>query len=142
MLNAVFLTEEFYRAYEKCAEIEQKKTRPYIMVEVFVDGVLWGVPLRSHITHEYVIWTDKENGCGIDFTKAVVIEKPDEYISDNAPHIRPNEFKVLKTIDAYSVSQKMKQYIKAYKKAKQCRTVPRNKRLVQFSTLQYFEEYL
>lgn len=142
MLKAVFLTEEFYKAYEKCAEIEQKKTRPYIMVEVFVDGVLWGVPLRSHITHEYVIWTDKENGCGIDFTKAVVIEKPDEYISDNAPHIRPNEFKVLKTIDAYSVSQKMKQYIKAYKKAKQCRTVPRNKRLVQFSTLQYFEEYL
>ena len=88
MLNAVFLTEKFYVAYSNCPEIEQKNTRPYIMVKVLIKGVLWAIPLRSHIKHGFVLWTDKNNGCGIDFTKAVVIAKPQEYISATKPHIR------------------------------------------------------
>lgn len=142
LLKSVFLTKEFYNAYADCPEIEQKETRPYICVQVIVDGVLWGIPLRSHIKHGYVIWTDKENGCGIDFSKAVVIEKPEEYISASKPYIRPEEFKVLKTIDNYRACQKMLQYIKDYKKAKQHPEIARNDRLIRFSTLQYFEEYL
>lgn len=142
MLKTVFLTNEFYKAHEQHSEIEQKETRPYIRIQIMIDGVLWGIPLRSHIKHEYVIWTDKENGCGIDFTKAVVIDKPDQYISDTKPHIRPEEFKVLKKIDEYRVTQKMQQYIREYKKAKQNPKIPRNKQLLNFSTLQYFEEYL
>lgn len=142
MLKTAFLTKEFYDAHKECPEIEQKETRPYIRIQVMVDGVLWGIPLRSHISHNYVIWTDKENSCGIDFTKAVVIEKPDQYISDAQPHIRPDEFKVLKRIDEYRVQQKLQQYIKDYKKAKLHPEVPRNKRLIEFSTLQYFEKYI
>lgn len=142
MLKLVFLTNKFYKDYAKCTEIETKETRPYIRIQVVVNGVLWGIPLRSHITHNHVLWTDKENGCGIDFTKAVVIKKPAQYISGVTPHIRPNEFKVLKTIDEYRVAQKLQQYIKEYKKAKQHIKVARNKNLVQCSTLQYFEEYL
>lgn len=142
LLKPVFLTDAFYRAYVNFPEIEQKETRPYICIQVIVDGVLWGIPLRSHIKHGYAIWTDKENGCGIDFTKAVVIENPEQYISPTRPYIRPEEFKVLKTIDSFRVSKKMKQYIKDYKKAKQNQSIPRNKLLVQFSTLQYFENYL
>ena len=142
MLKTVFLSKEFYKTYNQCSEIEQKETRPYIRIQVLVDGVLWGIPLRSHIKHEYAIWTDKENGCGIDFTKAVVIEKPDKYISDVQPHIRPEEFKVLKKIDEYRVAQKMQQYIREYKKAKQNPKIPRNKQMLRFSTLQYFEKYL
>lgn len=107
-----------------------------------VDGVLWGIPLRSHIKHDHVIWTDKANGCGIDFTKAVVIEKPDKYISNTQPYIRPDEFKVLKQIDEYRVSQKMQRYIKEYKNAKLKPNIPRNKQLLKYSTLQYFEEYI
>lgn len=142
MLKTVFLTKEFYNAHTEHCEIEQKETRPYIRIQILIDGVLWGIPLRSHISHEFVIWTDKENGCGIDFSKAVVIEKPEEYISDIQPHIRPNEFKVLKKIDEHRISQKMQQYIKAYKKAKEKPKVPRNRDLLRFSTLQYFEEYI
>lgn len=107
-----------------------------------VDGVLWAIPLRSHISHEYVIWTDKENGCGIDFSKAVAISKPDEYISSKKPYIRPNEFAVLKRINKHTVVQKMQQYMKAYLDAKKHPEIARNKQLLEFSTLQYFEEYL
>lgn len=142
MLNVVFLTEKFYAAYRGCPEIEQKDTRPYIRVQVLINGVLWAIPLRSNIKHGYVLWTDKGHGCGIDLTKAVVIEKPTEYISGTKPHIRPEEFKVIKRIDDYTVAQKMLQYIKTYKKAKGHLEVKRNKQIVQCSTLQYFEKYL
>lgn len=142
MVKIVFLTEEFYETYKDCAEIEQKPTRPYIRVGVLLDGVLWAVPLRSHIKHEYVIWTDKENGCGIDFSKAVVIEKPDKYISSAKPYIRPAEFEVLKNINGHTIEQKLRSYIKTYKKAKQHMEIARNQMIVKFSTLQYFEEYI
>ena len=73
--------------------------------------------MRSNINHEHTIWTDKANKCGIDFTKAVVIDNPAEYISSIKPHIRPNEFEVLKSINSYTIEQKMRQYIKKYKKS-------------------------
>lgn len=111
-----FLTEKFYRRYKDCPEIEQKTSRPYIRVGVLIDGVLWAIPMRSNINHEHTIWTDKANKCGIDFTKAVVIDNPAEYISSIKPHIRPNEFEVLKSINSYTIEQKMRQYIKKYKK--------------------------
>lgn len=142
MLKTVFLTKAFYAAYANCCEIEQKETRPYIRIQVTVNGVLWGIPLRSHISHDHVLWTDRENGCGIDFTKAVVITKPAKYISGTQPYIRPDEFKVLKKIDEHRVVQKLQQYIKAYKKAKEHPEIPRNKQLLQYSTLQYFEKYI
>lgn len=142
MVKIVFLTEAFYEAYRDCPEIEKKPTRPYIRVGVLIDGLLWAVPLRSHIKHKYVIWTDEENGCGIDFSKAVVIEKPDEYISTVKPYIRPAEFEVLKSINDHTIEQKLRSYIKTYKKAKQHMEISRNQEIVKFSTLQYFEQYI
>ena len=142
MLKLVFLTKKFYTDYATCTEIEQKETRPYIRIQIVVNGVLWAIPLRSHINHPHVIWTDKENACGIDFSKAVVVAKPGKYISAIEPHIRPHEFRVLKQIDEYRVSQKMQQYIKEYKKAKIKPDIPRNQKLLQCSTLQYFERYI
>lgn len=142
MLNIVFLTNKFFSDYDGCDEIRTKEMRPYICIHVIVDGVLWAIPLRSHISHEHVIWTDKENGCGIDFSKAVAISKPDEYISSKKPYIRPNEFAVLKRINKHTVIQKMQQYMKSYKDAKAHPEIPRNKMLLEYSTLQYFEEYL
>lgn len=142
MLKVIFLTKKFYADYERCKEIEQKETRPYIRIQIVLNGVTWAIPLRSHIDHPHVIWTDKENGCGIDFSKAVVVEKPREYISGVQPHIRPEEFKVLKQIDEYRVSQRMQRYIKEYKKAKSKPDIPRNRALLKYSTLQYFEKYI
>lgn len=144
LLKPVFLTDAFYQAYPKSqySEIEEKTNRPYIRIEIEVNGILWGIPMRSHIRHEYAIWTDKENGCGLDLTKAVVIEKPDTYISLEKPHIREKEFQVLKQLSEYQVVQKFQSYVKTYQKAKKAVKVPRNRDLVKWSTLQYFEDYI
>ena len=142
MLKTVFLTDVFYRRYQNCPEIEQKFTRPYIRVEVVLDGILWAIPLRSSIKHKYAIWTDKDNGCGIDLTKAVVVEHPAEYISDIQPRIRENEFRVIKQLDNHFVASKLKKYILDYKKAKTHPEIKRNENLLRCSTLQYFEDYI
>lgn len=142
MLKFIFLSDKFYQDYAGCGEIEQKKNRPYIQVEVVVDGVLFGVPLRSNIRHPHVLWTDKDNLCGVDFSKAVVISDEINYIDTSAtPHIRPNEFRVLKGKE-FIIEQKLRKYISDYKKAKLRPGVGRNKLLLQYSTLQYFEDYI
>lgn len=139
-MKFIFLSGQFYTAYAHCPEIERKTNRPYAMVPVKIGQWTFAVPLRSHIHHKYVLWTDEANHCGLDFSKAVVIEKP-EYISDRQPHIRPNEFERLRGKE-YEVERRMRQYIKTYKKARSRQDVPRNRTLCQYSTLQYFEEYL
>ena len=71
-MKYIFLTENFYNDYKSCEEIEKKLTRPYIQVCIEVDGKVFAIPLRSHIKHPNVLWTDKENQCGLDFSKAVL----------------------------------------------------------------------
>ena len=140
-MTFIFLSEEFYNHYSFCPEIERKPTRPYIQICVKINGKLFAVPLRSHINHKFVLWTDKENKCGLDFTKAVVIEK-DSYINKNSiPHIRQHEFDALRGKE-FIIKQKMLSYIQTYKKAKQRIDVPRNRTICEYSTLQYFENHL
>lgn len=142
MLEFSFLTDDFYNDYTSCTEIEKKKTRPYIRIAIEVDGVLFGIPMRSNINHPNVLWTDKANRCGVDFSKAVVITDPNRYIDTTTkPYIRPNEFKALKGKE-YIIQEKMRGYIAKYKAAKQDLSIPRNRHLVQYSTLQYFEDYI
>lgn len=95
--------------------------------------------MRSDIHHPYVLWTDKANHCGVDFSKAVVITD-DSYIdSDAEPHLRQNEFDALRGKD-YKIKTKMEKYIADYKKAKKDLSKPVNQILVKYSTLQYFEK--
>ena len=140
-MKFLFLTEQFYDDYKSCSEIEQKSTRPYTQVYTRINGVQFAIPLRSKITHkEHVLWTDKENSCGLDFSKAVVIVD-DKYIDKNKkPHIRQNEFDSLRGKE-YIVKKKMLKHIADYKKAKTALHIKRNKLLCQYSTMQYFEEY-
>lgn len=137
----VFLTDEFYKAYpsELYPEIEQKHNRPYVQVYVKINGVQYAIPLRSDIHHPHVLWTDKQNHCGVDFSKAVVITD-DKYIDMlTEPHIRENEFNALRGKD-YKIKVKMEKYIEEYKKAKQDLNKKHYQNLVKYSTLQYFEK--
>lgn len=140
-MNFFFLTKEFYDDYRSCPEIEQKIDRPYIMVGVKVGRVRFAVPLRSHIKHKYVLWTDEENRCGLDFSKAIVLTKPKYIDRSRKPYIRPNEFNSLRGKERI-IEMKMEQYIAAYKKAKQRIDVPRNQIICRYSTLQYFDHYI
>lgn len=142
MLKFAFLSDKFYEDYADCPEIEQKQKRPYIQIEVMIDGVLFGVPLRSSIKHPHVLWTDKQNRCGVDFSKSVVISRPDDYIDKTiTPHIRPNKFNALRGKE-HVIQEKLKKYIADYKKAKECPDLERNRMILRYSTLQYFEKYL
>ena len=137
----IFLSEDFYKAYpsEMYPEMEQKHNRPYIQVYVEINGIQYAIPLRSDIHHPHVLWTDKKNHCGVDFSKAVVItdEKYIDWLTE--PHIRENEFDALRGKD-YKIKIKLEKYIEEYKKAKQDMTKTINQRLVKYSTLQYFEK--
>ena len=134
------MSNDFYNDYPstKYPEMEQKTNRPYIQVYVEIDGVQYAIPLRSDINHPHVLWTDKENHCGIDFSKAVVISE-ERYIDATNPHLRQNEFDALRGKD-YKIKTKMKKYIEKYKKARQDLSKPINQKLVRYYTLQYFEK--
>ena len=106
-MKYIFLTKEFYNDYKACSEIEKKQDRPYIQVCIEIDGIIYAIPLRSHIRHEHAFWTDKENRCGLDFSKTVLLLKPDEYIdTERSPYIRPKEFINLKG-EEYEIKQKI-----------------------------------
>lgn len=142
MLKFVFLSSDFYEDHIEDKEIEQKASRPYAQVHIVVNGVLWCIPLRSNINHKYAIWTDKENHCGLDLSKAVVITDPERHIDTSLqPHIRDNEFKQLKKISEYWVAKKLLGYIEEYKEAKQHPDTKHNQ-ILKYSTLQYFETYI
>ena len=137
----IFLSSQFYQDYPHTSfpEIETKDTRPYIQVCVRIDGIQFALPLCSNINHPHAFWTDKENRCGIDYTKAVVIKK-EIYIDENrTPRLREAEFKALLGRD-YEIKTGFKGYIRLYKKAKANDRIPRNQRIVAYSTLQYFED--
>lgn len=140
-MRFTFLSENFYAQHINCPEIEQKHDRPYVVTLVTIGTLTFAVPLRSHIRHKHAYWTDKENGCGLDFSKAVVLTGEKDVDLTRAPHIRPNEFDALRGKD-YEIKQGLLRYIRAYRKAKQRLDVPRNALLCRFSTLQYFEPYL
>jgi protein AbiQ len=141
-MRFVFLTSEFYDAYKDCPEIEQKRTRPYTQVVITVNNLTFAIPLRSNINHPHVLWTDKANKCGLDFSKAVIILDPGKYVDNTTvPHIRQSEFDSLRGKE-HIVKTKMEKYIKDYKKAKTKLHIPQNKQLCRYSTMQYFEDYI
>ena len=140
-MDFVFLTDQFYKDYpaNKYPEIEHKPTRPYISICVEIDGVTFAVPMRSHIEHNNAYFTDKKNKCGIDYSKAVVIKDQDKYIDvQKKPHIRQNEFDALRGKE-YRIKTGMTKYLKKYKESK-TKEDRISKLLIQYSTLQYFDD--
>lgn len=94
----VFLTNSFYQDHPNppFKEMEQKQNRPYIVFLVEIEGHTWATPFRSHIRHRHAFFTDAKNKCGIDYSKAVVVDKP-EYIDQQVrPHLRQNEYEALR----------------------------------------------
>ncbi|MCL2215826.1 MAG: hypothetical protein FWB91_02275 [Defluviitaleaceae bacterium] len=140
-MNFIFLTNQFYEDYSHCTEIEMKQQRPYVQVFITLHDIDFAIPMRSNIKHNYAFWTDKPNRCGLDYSKAIVIEDRKYIDATNKPYIRPNEFKALIGRE-YSVKQGLLNYIQAYKKAKLKPDNPRKRDMLEYSALQYFEGYI
>ena len=142
MLNFCFLTQDFFSDYSQCPHIPQKPNRPFAQVVLEMNGVVYCMPFRSNIPHEYAFWTDKENRCGIDYANTVVIRDRGRSIDQHTRvHIRQNEFDALRGKD-FQVKQGLERYIRKYFKAKEHLEIPRNKTFVELSCLQYFEDLI
>lgn len=137
------LSSKFYADYpnEKYPELMLKEYRPYTQTIITIGDLKFAIPLRSHIPHDNnVLWTNKSERSGLDFTKAVLILDA-EYIEDKKVYIRSQEHKKLLGKE-YVVRQKMIKCIEDYKKAKENINESHNKEYCSYSALQYFEEYI
>ena len=141
----IMLSDSFFVKYDRVRfpEILQKRNRPYILICIEIDGVPFALPLRSSIRHNHAFWTDEENRCGVDYSKAVVISQLSDIDEEGKPYIRQSEFLILREKRNQVLIQKgMKRYIKLYQRAKRDLSIEFNRNLVTMSSLQYFEEYL
>ena len=138
-----FLTEKFYKDYphEKYPQIEIKKDRPYAHVTIELYNQLFCIPLRSHIEHPHAFFTNKRKKCGVDYSKAVIILDNDYIDITRTAFLRPDEYKKLRGKD-FTIKQQFTNYIDLYKRAKIDLTVNHRDNILEFSTLQYFEEYI
>ena len=73
-IKLVFLGDEFFRDYADCPEIEKKPNRPHLRMLMEINGLTFAIPFRSHISHPHSFITDKENSCGLDYSKAVILK--------------------------------------------------------------------
>ena len=140
-IEYTFLTDKFYNDYQHdlYPQIEIKKDRPYAHIHVNAFGLLFGLPLRSHIDHPHAFFTNKKEKCGVDYSKAVVITSEDYIDRTRKAFIRPDEYKKLVGKD-FRIRKQFESYIELYKRAKIDDTVPHREKISKYSSLQYFEE--
>lgn len=132
------LSEMFYNTYMHCSEILKKENRPYVCLAIELNGVLFAIPFRHHIRHQYAFHTLGE--AGLDYTKSVIITDM-LFLSDDKPSIESKEFSIIKR-DEQKIRYGLSKYVNQYKRAMKHRDNPRNASILKYSSLKYFEEYL
>lgn len=141
-----YLSKEFYEKYADCPEILQKQDRPYVVLVIDVGKKKFAVPIRTHINKknlDSVITKPGENS-GLDFIKAVCIEKESYIEKTRYPEISQMEFNVLKFKEreiTRAFTRFVTEYIKDAKRHKKNPAIPQNPRF-QFCTLKYFDAFL
>lgn len=137
-MNLVLLSPAFYSAYAGCPEILTKPARPYVCLAVTIDGVRFAIPIRHHIPHQWAFFTIDRRG--LDYTKAVVLSRP-EYIGSTGAWIEQAEFDLLKKKERMIING-MRHYLQAYKKALRYPDNPHYENIRSRSALQYFHREL
>ena len=132
------LSEKFYARYAHCNEILKKENRPYACLTIELGGLLFAVPFRHHIRHQYAFHTIGE--AGLDYTKSVIITDA-LFLSDDKPSIESREFAVVKREEG-KIRYGLAKYVNQYRRAMRHRNNPRSENILRYSTLKYFEEYL
>lgn len=134
-----FLSQKFYSDYPQhlFPEIEQKQDRPYTIICINLNNYVFALPLRSHINHPFAYMTDKQNKCGIDFSKAVYISNSRYIDKTKKPYIRQNEFNFLKGKE-YIIKKKFIKYLQNYVTAQKSLDINKMTSFA-YSTLHYFD---
>lgn len=137
-MKLITLSPLFYREYADCPEILTKPTRPYVCLKVVIDGVVFAIPFRHHITHKWAFLTYGE--AGLDYSKAVVIADP-AYIGMHTPTIEQREFDALKGKETVIING-MRRFLAVYKKAVKYADNDHYRAIRNCSALQYFHREL
>lgn len=85
-----YLSSEFYERYptENYPEIENKPSRPYMVILITIKDNTFALPLRTNIRHNYCYkfknsGRNSDSTTGIDYTKAVIVNDL-SYIGEEA----------------------------------------------------------
>lgn len=133
-MRLILLSDAFYDAYGHFPEVLEKRSRPYVCLEVCIDGMRFAVPFRHHISHKYALLTG--NGGGLDFTKAVVLENG-AMISYEQPRVEQAEYDFIKTREKL-IESGMRRYYKLVQNALRYPDTPRYATILRYSALKYF----
>ena len=113
-----YLSKEFYDAYnaEYYPEIENKESRPYIVVLVKIEENTFAIPFRTNVPHNncYKFKTSTkptDSVTGLDYTKAVIVND-EKYIGSDA-RINDKEYIELNEHYAFIIKQ-FKKYVADY----------------------------
>ena len=141
--DLVFLSQHFYTEYppEQYPEMQRKVNRPYLVIIIEIRDITFAVPLRHHIAHNYSFITNRAERWGVDFSKAVVVSRPDFIESPNRPiMIERNEYDKIIENRKY-IQSKFEKFLNKYERAILNNT-PLNDPILKYSTLQYFHNEL
>lgn len=86
------------------------KQRGYGIVLLELNGLRFGIPLRSHISHRYCFKTNDTKG--LDYSKAVLLTK-DSYISEQPFIIPPDEYVMIVDREHY-IKHMFAKYVNKY----------------------------
>lgn len=133
-MRLILLSDKFYKLYGNYPEIMKKRNRPYVCLEIYIDGMRFAVPFRHHISHRYAFFTGE--GMGLDYSKAVVLTEPG-MISPELPHIDQAEYDAIKGRDTL-IENGMRKYYKLVRNALKYPNSQRYTGILQCSALKYF----
>lgn len=141
-----YLSEEFYNDYNETdfPEIEQKSTRPYIVLLIKINENTFAIPFRTNVKHNYCYKfknsnRDSDAVTGLDFTKAVIIAES-KYIGSPAT-IDNKEYVELSNKYHFIIS-KFKKYVDGYLKYINGNGNEFDYKKYKYSTLKYFHKQL
>lgn len=125
-------------------EIENKPTRPYVVLIIDIQGNKYALPFRTHIRHKYCYKFKNSNratdsATGIDFSKAVIVNDP-KYIGD--PTQIDNKEYVELANKFYFIISKFTNYLQGYIKFRTNGGDEFAEKKYKFTTLKYFDKEL
>lgn len=141
-----YLSSEFFSKYSpnKYPEIENKPTRPYLVMLVKIDNNTFAIPFRTNVKHKFCYRfknsnRDTKSVTGLDYTKAVIVNN-DDYIGDDA--IIDNKEYIELNNKYYFIISKFKKYVDGYYKYVHNELNEFEARKYKYSTLKYFHAEL
>ena len=141
-----YLSSLFYQRYKDCKEIMSKgETRPYIILVVEVEHKRFAIPIRTNLHKTKDCYeSNPQANSGLDYTKAVVIEKDDYIDSTKYPEIEHKEYNYIK-FKEHEIKRAFAKFVTEYKKDvirhKKNPAIPENPRF-RYCALQYFKKEL